>query len=173
MPTTKRDLQALQYLAKRLRDETHGAGEWHDAGLWTVLARMEGHNLAVTIERIVHNAADPDARTPGAIERPYTPGPPAPVVERVPYDKHGCCSVCSLPEDKCRATWTDHDYTSAAAQRARVKAEGYDTGAIVGALRGELHPTREPDLEPTRTTRDNPHAARARAHLAADAAESE
>lgn len=76
MTTTKRDLQALHYLAKRLRAETHGAGEWHDAGLTAVLAKLEGHNLAITVERVTRHAADPDARTPAAIERPFVPGPP-------------------------------------------------------------------------------------------------
>lgn len=80
MTTTKRDLQALHYLAQRLREETMGAGEWHDNGLAVVLAKMLGHNLAITIERVVRHAADPEARTPAAIERPFVPEPvkPAP-----------------------------------------------------------------------------------------------
>lgn len=76
MPTTKRDLQALAYLAKRLRDDTPGAREWQDAGLWPVLAKLEGHQLHLTIERVIRHAADPDARTPAAIERPFTPDAP-------------------------------------------------------------------------------------------------
>lgn len=76
MTTTKRDLQALAYLAKRLRDETPGARDWRDAGLWPVLAKLEGHNLHLTIERVIRHAADPDARTPAAIERAWVPEPP-------------------------------------------------------------------------------------------------
>lgn len=75
MPTTKRDIQALHYLAQRLRDETHGAGKWHDNGLIAVLAKLEGRNLADTIERVTRHAADKDARTPAAIERPFVPPP--------------------------------------------------------------------------------------------------
>lgn len=77
MPTTKRDLQALAYLAKRLRDDTPGAREWQDPGLWPVLAKLEGHNLHLTIERVIRHAADPDARTPAAIDRPFVPEVPA------------------------------------------------------------------------------------------------
>lgn len=78
MTTTKRDLQALHYLAQRLRADTHGAGPWHDNGLTAVLAKLEGHNLAITIERVTRHAADPEARTPGAIERPFVPEPAKP-----------------------------------------------------------------------------------------------
>lgn len=75
MTTSDRDLQALHYLAQRLRAETHGAGKWDDAGLTSVLAKLKGHNLAITVERVTRHAADADARTPGAIERPFMPGP--------------------------------------------------------------------------------------------------
>lgn len=78
MPTTKRDLQALHYLAQRLRAETHGAGDWHDNGLTAVLSKLEGHNLAITIERVTRHAADAEARTPAAIERPFMPEVVAP-----------------------------------------------------------------------------------------------
>lgn len=76
MPTTKRDLQALHYLAQRLREETRGAGQWHDNGLTAVLSKLEGHNLAITIERVARHAADAAAKTPGAIERPFVPDAP-------------------------------------------------------------------------------------------------
>ena len=76
MPTTKRDLQALHYLAQRLRAETYGAADWHDNGLAAVLAKLEGHNLAITVERVTRHAGDAEARTPAAIERPFTPDPP-------------------------------------------------------------------------------------------------
>lgn len=109
MPTTKRDLQALHYLAKRLREETRGAGEWHDPGLWPVLAKLEGHNLAITIERVTRHAADPDARTPAAIERPFVPeavapGPRQPAKpgrDECPHHKGehaGACRICPVDQ---------------------------------------------------------------------------
>ena len=93
MPTTKRDLQALAYLCKRLREETSGAGTWDDPGLWKVLAKLEGHNLHLTIERVIRHAADPDARTPAAIERAWVPDAPK-AETRYPAKAGG--------EDECR-----------------------------------------------------------------------
>ena len=90
MPTTKRDLQALHYLAQRLREETRGAGPWHDAGLTPVLAKLEGHNLAMTIERVTRHAADAEARTPAAIERPFVPEVVAPGPPRPPKPDEAC-----------------------------------------------------------------------------------
>lgn len=90
MPTTKRDLQALHYLAQRLREETPRAGKWHDNGLTAVLSRLEGHNLAITIERVTRHAADPDAKTPGAIERPFVPEAAAPGPPRPPKPSEAC-----------------------------------------------------------------------------------
>ena len=76
MPLTDQDARALTYLAGRLRAETPGAGKWDDAGTYSVIAGLIGQNLAVSIERVVRHAADKDAKTPGAIKRPFVP--PAP-----------------------------------------------------------------------------------------------
>jgi hypothetical protein len=91
--TTKRDLQALHYLAQRLRADTHGAGPWHDNGLAAVLAKLEGHNLAITVERVTRHAADPEARTPAAIERPFVPDVQKPPTPRPPKPAE-CCQLC-------------------------------------------------------------------------------
>ena len=71
--TTERDAQALAYLAKRLREETYGAGPWDDAGIWAVIKPLVGRNLAIAIEQVTRHAADPEAKTPGAITRPFLP----------------------------------------------------------------------------------------------------
>ena len=109
MPTTRRDLQALHYLAQRLRDETTGAGKWHDNGLSVVLAKLEGQNLAMTVERVTRHAADPEARTPGAIERPFVPDAPTPG-PRFPA-KAGASDECRWHRgeyaDTCRACAAD------------------------------------------------------------------
>lgn len=73
MPTTERDIQALTYLAMRLRAETPGARTWDEPGTATVFAAMKGHNLAISVERVLKHATDPEARTPGAINRTFTP----------------------------------------------------------------------------------------------------
>lgn len=108
MSTTKRDLQALQYLAQRLRDETHGAGKWHDNGLTSVLSKLEGHNLAITIERVTRHAADPEARTPAAIERPFVPeaqGPQPRFPAKAGRDE--CRTHAGEHADNCRACAAD------------------------------------------------------------------
>ena len=85
---------------------------------------------------------------------------------RDPWDPGGCCTVCSLPEDRCRALWADdHAYVSAARHRADVDATGYDTDAIRQALRGDVEPTRDPAPVTRPATTPNPHAAAARAAL--------
>ena len=76
MTTTPRDVQALTYLARRLRDDTMGAGPWDAAGTNAIISKFVGQNLALTIERVTRHAADPTARTPGAIERPFVPDAP-------------------------------------------------------------------------------------------------
>lgn len=73
MTTTTRDAQALTYLATRLRDETHGCGKWDQNGTYAVISELVGMNLAETIRRVVAHALDPEARTPGAIKRPFVP----------------------------------------------------------------------------------------------------
>jgi hypothetical protein len=78
MPTNDRDVQALTYLAARIRTETYGACDWDHAGINAVISRFKGHDLAVTIERVTRHAADPEARTPGAMERSFTPAAPVP-----------------------------------------------------------------------------------------------
>lgn len=73
MTTTIRDAQALTYLATRLREETHGCGKWDQNGTYSIISELVGFNLADTIHRVVGHALDAEARTPGAIKRPFVP----------------------------------------------------------------------------------------------------
>jgi hypothetical protein len=73
MTTTTRDAQALTYLAVRLREDTYGCGKWDQNGTYAVISELVGMNLAETIRRVVGHALDPEARTPGAIKRPFVP----------------------------------------------------------------------------------------------------
>lgn len=74
----EQDARALTYLTKRLRDETHGANTWDEAGIFAVVKGFIGRNLADTIERVTRHAADTEAQTPGAITRPFLPEPVKP-----------------------------------------------------------------------------------------------
>ena len=73
MTTTTRDAQALTYLAVRIREDTHGCGKWDQNGTYAIIAELVGQNLGETIRRVVGHASDPEARTPGAIKRPFVP----------------------------------------------------------------------------------------------------
>ena len=117
-----RDIQALTYLVGRLRDETYGAGTWDQAGTHAVISRFKNHNLAVTIERVVCHAIDTDARTPGAMERPFLPPTPQPVRRQPVKAGKDCrlhvgehehaCRLCAVdgythPEDPTAGDGTD------------------------------------------------------------------
>ena len=91
MTTSEQDLRALAYIATRLRAETHGAAKWDDAGLWSVLKKLEGHSLALTVERVTRHAADSEARTPAAIERPFVPDAPKSAGVRYPPKRDQEC----------------------------------------------------------------------------------
>ncbi|HET7407347.1 MAG TPA: hypothetical protein VFJ21_09485 [Mycobacteriales bacterium] len=76
MPTTDQDARALTYLAKRLREETYGACRWDEAGIYAVIAKLIGRNLPTVVEQVTRHASDPEAKTPGAINRPFLPDAP-------------------------------------------------------------------------------------------------
>lgn len=73
------DARALTYLARRIRQETTGAAEWDEAGIYAKVTELRGQSLAQAIERVTRHAADIEARTPGAILRPFTPAAAGPV----------------------------------------------------------------------------------------------
>jgi hypothetical protein len=110
MPTNDRDIQALTYLATRLRTETMGAGEWDQAGTHAVISRFKSHNLAVTIERVTRHAADTEARTPGAMERPFVPAPPVagPRTNAKAGDPDECRRHVGEHVGTCRPCAVDH-----------------------------------------------------------------
>ena len=103
MPTSDQDARALTYLAKRLRDETHGANHWDEAGIWAHVSKLIGRNLAVTIEQVTRHAADPTAKTPGAIGRPFLPEPVARRTDLPPRRDDECRTHPGEWADTCRA----------------------------------------------------------------------
>jgi hypothetical protein len=68
MPVTDQDLRALTYLARRLRDETHGCAAWDEAGTYAVLkTELAEQSLPHAVERALGRATDPEAKTPFAL----------------------------------------------------------------------------------------------------------
>lgn len=138
MPTTERDAQALAYLASRLREETHGAGKWDMNGIHAVISKLVGQNLAITIERVTRHAADPEARTPGAIDRPFVPDAAKPRRELDVAPVHSRCQVCGLVEHDCRRLWSaDHELR-------RFEPNTVDISPVITEIKGHLEPTRPP-----------------------------
>jgi hypothetical protein len=135
MTVTKGDVQALTWLATRLREDTHGCGQWDAQGTYSVISEHLGHNLAETLHCVVGHALDPEARTPGAIRRPFVPKrieepgrrQPAKAGEdckRHPGEYVGSCRAClvdviSTEHDPVLA---DDDRTAGRALREQIRA---------------------------------------------------
>lgn len=121
MAVTEQDISALQHLAYRIREDTHGLVPWDRQGTHVIFKReLLGKHLLTAIETVVAHASDPEAKTPAAITRPFLPkhaaGAPVQVVRLGANDR---CSTCSESKPECRRKWTgDHEFVSEAAARA-------------------------------------------------------
>lgn len=159
MPLTDQDARALTYLARRLREDTYGANEWDVPGVYAVVSELIGQNLATSVESVTRHAADPEAKTPGAIRRPFTP-PPA-VGARQPYEHlapEDRCRICSKSRTDCgRNPHGEHEFEPDI--RA---ARDYDIAPVITELKGHLKPMSPPaDPRPvTRTERGDEIRAR-------------
>ena len=139
MPVNDQDARALTYLARRLREETLGAGKWDEAGIHAVVSELIGQHLVTTIERVVGHAVDVEARTPGAIRRPYAPATKPmsrPLEHLAPQDR---CKTCAKSRTDCaRNPWGDHEF-----EPGVFKPRENDLAPVIAELKGHLEPTRE------------------------------
>lgn len=169
--TTDQDARALTYLARRLRDETHGCARWDDAGTYAVIARLVGQNLALTIERVTRHAADPEARTPGAIERPFVPDPTKPPTPRRdwPDDAHRCrtCSLDKAGHDRLNANTPTPEVHPWETKRGDLRLPGDQVHAVVAELRDHKASQPPPRPEVETGTEGTERVAGVRAELAA------
>lgn len=111
MTTTAQDLRALGYLAERLRAESTGP-TWHTNGITAALSGFEGQPLAQVVERVTRHAADPDARTPAAMLRPFVPDAQADRWQPTPGPWCADCGVAKSRHDPA-----DHDFATPAGKR--------------------------------------------------------
>ena len=140
MPVTEQDARAIAYLAGRLREDTHGANRWDSPGIWAEVSPLIGQNLAVTIERVTRHAQDPDAKTPGAIRRPYVPGPPENRRELEHLAPEDRCGICAKSHYDCdRNPWADHKFEPDFRPTRDV-----DISPVVAELKGHLEPMKTP-----------------------------
>lgn len=100
MSVTDQDARALAYLARRIRTEAN-APTWDEAGTEAAIAKLIGRDLHPAAERVIRHAADPEARTPAAIHRPFLPEPPGPKPPSPPKP-HEACTTCGKHRDRCQ-----------------------------------------------------------------------
>lgn len=124
MPLNEQDARALTYLARRLRHETPGAGDWDEPGIYAVVSSLIGQHLGTSIERVTRHAGDPAAKTPGAIRRPFVPDPQraTPSGVRPAEACHNCgrtltASCCDRPQARPTRTPPTPAWTQARAAR--------------------------------------------------------
>lgn len=149
MTTTQRDAQALTYLATRLREEVHGCAKWDQTGTYAVISELVGQNLAETIRRVIGHATDPDARTPGAIKRPFVPKAPETPGVRFPAKPGDDCRA--HPGEyaaSCRACAADRLAGDEPAPAARPIPTPDDLAAKVTELRRNVVPLRPAKDQP-------------------------
>lgn len=91
MPTTDQDARALAYLARRLRADAN-LPPWDEHGTFSVIAKHVGSNLDSIAERVIRHALDRHARTPGAINRPWSPPAPSERPARPPRPAEACAT---------------------------------------------------------------------------------
>lgn len=135
MTVSKGDVQALTWVATRLREDTHGCARWDAQGTYSVISELIGQNLAETLHRVIGHALDPEARTPGAIKRPFVPKPadepgrrqPAKAGEdckRHPGEYVGSCRACAVQhlEAPTDPVLDDQDRSAGQALLAEIRA---------------------------------------------------
>ncbi len=77
MPTNDRDIRTMADTACRLRDETYGCCKWDSTGTFVVFKEvLLGWDLGEAWRRVIGHATDAEAKTPGAIKRPFVPDAP-------------------------------------------------------------------------------------------------
>jgi hypothetical protein len=154
MPATDQDLRALSYLARRLRDETHGCRQWDEAGTFTCFKdALAGQNLLISIQRVIGHATDPDAQTPGAIKRPFVPEATKSAIEHDPFDERDTCAICYERRPRCRelASRSDDEHAFIAVDRNRSLA----SSPAPKALREAIAPTRTWPARATQPTEES------------------
>ena len=136
MTATDRDIHALAHIAVRLRQDTTGCGPWDLDGTTKVfLASLKGKHLATATELVLTHAQDPEARTPAAVTRPFTPTaigtPVEPRCLKHPSQYAATCGQCEA-EDR---------YAHGASDQARA----HGVAACKAAIDASRHTPAEED----------------------------
>lgn len=150
MPLTDQDARALTHLACRIRKDTHGASTWDEHGTYANIAKLIGRNLAISAEQVLRHAGDPEAKTPGAIMRPFVPEAPSEkhdraypprrdeVCPRHPAYRAENCGGCVA--DRLAGPGYDEDAPAPPPPPAWEPASDTTRQAALAAIRAQLHP---------------------------------
>lgn len=124
MTTTDDDLRAIDHLVQSIRADLK-LSRWDEQGVRSVLTSLRHLPIAELAHRAIGHAADPEARTPGSLKRPFTPTVAVEATPRNPKAGEGC-EVCGRWPHQC--TCTDDDGNRAAPTRRRVQGKPPDPG---------------------------------------------
>lgn len=114
MTVNDRDVSAFAHLAVRLRQDTQGCGAWDLHGTTTVFAQhLKGKHLATAMELVLAHAQDPEAKTPAAVTRPFTP------TELGTPIRPRCGKHPSQYADDCGRCEAENRYAHGASEEAR------------------------------------------------------
>lgn len=148
MTIDKRHLEELADLAIEIRP--HGAPRWDKAGVVAALLRVQHIRLSEVTRVVIAAAEDRSLQTPAAIGNVEAPvwrvTNPAALPAAVRTHPGRLCSVCSLPESRCRAQWSDdHEYLSNDALRKEVEQQDpYERDSRLAELRATIRGGRRP-----------------------------
>lgn len=100
MPVESADVGQFVSLAERLRKETYGCKVWDRHGAEVVFARqLVGLNFRTALELVIAHSCDPEAKTPAAIQRKFTPEPGEPKTLRPTAANQ--CRECGYVAGQC------------------------------------------------------------------------
>lgn len=113
---TDLDLSAIAHLVTATR-AAHKLAAWDRHGIDQVLASLKHLDVHELATRALGHARDPEARTPGAIRRPFTPIAPPETGIRNPRAGEAC-AICQRWPHQCVCTDDNDKRTGPSRQRA-------------------------------------------------------
>lgn len=163
MPVEATDVPQFVGLAERLRRETYGCKVWDRDGAEVVFARtLVGLNFVTALELVMAHACDPDAKTPGAINRKFKPDlAPPPAIRPTAANQ---CRECGMVAGQC------HPSCPGTSVRQSVPSRAETAAALKAAALAQMRPTGTfPGRDPEPRPDDDPAApSAARAALRTD-----
>lgn len=102
MTLDRNDIGALTYIARRIREQHHGATKWDEPGIAAGIRRMvdRGFGFDEILDQVVNHARDKSAKNPGVLGHPIS-GQPVVVTSRRNPMRADQCPSCGLRTLQC------------------------------------------------------------------------